>query len=134
MILPFVRNTLVLAAVAVTLLGNPLSSSAAEKVIAKGTLTGIADHGAQGSVKIVRTGSGVTVRFGGDLSFDRVPDAWLAFGKNGKLVESSYVAMIKANQGAQSYAVPARLTIGDYDTVYVWCRKFNVGIGAAKLN
>jgi len=133
MTLSFKRNVLVPVAAGLMVFSLSAPSFAASQIIAKGTIMGVDGHGARGSVQIIKNGNVVAVRFSKDLLFDRVPDAWLAFGKNGKFLASTYVASIKRNSGAQTIKIPAQYANGKFDTLFIWCRRFNVGIGSAKL-
>ena len=123
----------VFVAASLMLFLTPISVFAAGKIVAKGTIVGVDGHGARGSVQIIKNGKRVVARFSQNLLFDRVPDAWLAFGKNGKFLASTYVASFKRNRGAVTIKIPAQYANGNYDTLFIWCRRFNVGIGSAKL-
>ena len=41
---------------------------------------------------------------------------------------------LKSFSGAQTYAVPAGVAVGDYGSVVVWCEQFNTLISPAELN
>ena len=127
------RTVFVTVAAGLVLFLSSLQGNAEAQVVAKGTLVGVDGHGARGSVQIVKNGGAVAVRFSKNLLFDRVPDAWLAFGKGGRFLASTYVTSIKRNSGAQTIKIPAKYASGEYDTLFIWCRRFNVGIGSAKL-
>lgn len=45
----------------------------------------------------------------------------------------AYVADLEAYSGAQTYAVPQEIDISKYQSVAIWCRKFNATFGAATL-
>lgn len=84
------------------------------------------------------TTGGVTVQNGkitleSSFSFDGAPDPRVAFGKSGKFSKGTDFAVLKKNKGKQTYAVPANLNADDYDTVVIWCRKFSVPLGYAKI-
>ncbi|ARZ72086.1 DM13 domain-containing protein [Streptomyces sp. HU2014] len=40
---------------------------------------------------------------------------------------------LKGNKGDQNYALPAGLDLGRYGSVSIWCDRFDVSFGAAKL-
>ncbi len=52
------------------------------------------------------------------------------------LKKGDYVilAPLKKYSGAQSYAIPNNINLADYQSVAIWCRKFNATFGAAKLS
>jgi hypothetical protein len=51
------------------------------------------------------------------------------------LKEGDYtlLAPLQKFSGAQRYAIPATVNLSDYQSVAIWCRKFNATFGAAKL-
>lgn len=84
------------------------------------------------------TTGGVTVKDGkiileSNFSFSGAPDPRIGFGKGGKYTKNTDFAVLKKNKGKQSYKIPANLNADDYDTVVLWCRKFSVPLGFAKI-
>ncbi len=65
--------------------------------------------------------------------FDGAPDPRVGFGKGGKYSKNTDFAVLKKNTGKQTYKVPSNLNADDYDTVVIWCRKFSVPLGYAKI-
>lgn len=43
------------------------------------------------------------------------------------------IAPLQKYSGAQTYAIPNNIKLGDYKSVAIWCRKFNATFGAANL-
>ena len=41
---------------------------------------------------------------------------------------------LKGNKGNQNYVVPADVNLGDYQTVAIWCRRFNYTFNAADIH
>ena len=41
---------------------------------------------------------------------------------------------LKGNKGNQNYEVPTEINLGDYQTVAIWCRRFNYTFNAAELH
>ena len=41
---------------------------------------------------------------------------------------------LKGNKGNQNYVVPAEVNLGDYQTVAIWCRRFNYTFNAADIH
>jgi electron transfer DM13 len=68
-----------------------------------------------------------------DFSLDGAPDARVGLGRNGKYDANADLGALKNLQGKQSYRVGSGIDTADYDEVYIWCRKFNVPLGVAKL-
>jgi hypothetical protein len=44
------------------------------------------------------------------------------------------IAPLKKFSGAQSYSIPQTIKLDNYQSVAIWCRKFNATFGAAKLS
>jgi hypothetical protein len=44
------------------------------------------------------------------------------------------IAPLKKYSGAQSYTIPNNINLGNYQSVAIWCRRFNATFGAAKLS
>jgi len=84
------------------------------------------------------TKGGVTVKDGkiileNSFWFDGAPDPRVGLGKGGKYLANTDFAVLKKNSGKQTYKIPSNLKDKDYDTVVIWCRKFSVPLGYAKL-
>ncbi|WP_120500000.1 DM13 domain-containing protein [Roseovarius sp. EL26] len=68
-----------------------------------------------------------------DFSLDGAPDPRVGLGKDGKFDPNTDLGELKNLKGKQSYAVPAGIDVSKYNEVYIWCRKFSVPLGVAKL-
>lgn len=95
-----------------------------------GTFKGDSDHVTKGAVSV----AGGKIVLEDSFWFDGAPDPRVALGKNGKFTEGTDFAVLKKNTGKQTYTIPANLKDSGYDTVVIWCRKFSVPLGHAKLN
>ena len=107
--------------------------ASADENLASGTFKGASGHSTSGSVTIVKTSDGVQVVLGDDFKFDGAPDARVGFGKNGKYDSKSHLELLRSNKGGQVYVVPASLNIDEYDEIYIWCKKYAVSLGVAKI-
>lgn len=96
----------------------------------KGTFTGDSNHVTKGKVSV----KGGNIVLENDFWFDGAPDPRVALGKGGKFSKGTDFAVLKKNAGKQTYAIPANLNADEYDTVVIWCRKFSVPLGHAKIN
>jgi hypothetical protein len=110
----------------------PLAASAQDHVLASGAFRGQSGHAASGGVRVVRTGSGVTVVLERDFKFDGAPDPKLGFGRNG-YVESTQFSALRSNSGQQTYEIPAAIDPADYTEIWVWCEQYSVPLGVANL-
>ncbi|MEO9819145.1 MAG: DM13 domain-containing protein [Paracoccaceae bacterium] len=107
----------------------------AGEAVGKGTFVGASNHITTGSVEVVKNADGShTVVLGSDFTFDGAPDPRVGFGNNGKYDKSTGMGLLKSNNGKQSFVVPAGVDPSDYNEVYVYCLKFTVPLGVAKLN
>lgn len=107
-------------------------SSHAEKVKA-GEFTGASDHITTGQVSVVKTSDGYAVVLGSDFSLDGAPDPKVGFGSNGKYEPKAKLGELVSNNGAQTYIIPTSVDFKKYNEVYIWCEKFNVPLGVAKI-
>ncbi|WFE92089.1 DM13 domain-containing protein [Roseibium porphyridii] len=68
-----------------------------------------------------------------DFTFDGAPDARIGLGRNGRYDPDTDLGALKKLKGQQSYRLRGGIDVSKYNEVYVWCRKFNVPLGVAKL-
>ncbi len=126
------RSLIIPVVAAVICAMSPLTATA-EEVLGQGSFTGKSGHRTSGSVSIVKTQGGIEVRLGSNFKLDGAPDPWLGFGNSGKYDSAGEVAILKSNKGPQVYKVAGKIDASKYNEVYVWCRKFAVPLGVAKL-
>lgn len=100
---------------------------------ATGTFEGLNGHVTTGTASVIRSGKSWAVSLGSDFTFDGAPDPYVGFGNKGQYAKGTNIGKLKKNAGAQVYVVPATLDVGDYLEVYVWCEKFTVPLGVARL-
>lgn len=99
-----------------------------------GTFIGENGHVTTGKATIVKSGDGWKVVLGDDFSLDGAPDPKIALGNDGVFDPATlHAENLSSNTGAQEYMLPA-LTDGlKYNEVYIWCEKFSVSLGVAKV-
>lgn len=110
-----------------------LPGVAAAERVGRGSFRGASGHSTKGNVTVTKTGSGYSVRLESDFVHDGAPDPWLGFGRNGRFLRRSRFARLRSNTGAQNYAVPRSAGSQDFNEVYVWCRKYGVPLGVARI-
>ena len=110
-----------------------LNLAHAGDVVASGQFAGASNHDTSGGVSLVKSGSGFEVVLASNFSFDGAPDPKVGFGKGGKYDLGSTLSPLRSNSGKQSYAVPASLSVDGYDEIYIWCEKYSVPLGVAKI-
>ena len=94
-----------------------------------GSFTGDSNHVTTGNVT-VKNGK---IILESNFFFDGAPDPRVGLGKGGKYTKNTDFAVLKKNTGKQTYTIPANLKDSDFDTVVIWCRKFSVPLGHAKI-
>jgi mannitol-specific phosphotransferase system IIBC component len=94
-------------------------------------LGGIGSHHAAGTA-LVSTGrqDAATLTLA-NLSVDRVPDGRVYLAKGGDYTKAVELGKLRQTSGTVVFAVPNGIMPEDYDSVVIWCKKFNVGIGRA---
>lgn len=110
-----------------------LSGLVQAETLAKGTFKGAEGHESSGAVEILKKDGQTIVRFASDFSLDGAPDPKIGFGKNG-YVDGTIISKLEKLNGAQDYVVPASLDVSKFTEVWLWCEKFGVPLGVAKLN
>ena len=100
---------------------------------AEGTFKGASGHKTSGTVTIEQDGDGYIAILQSNFNFDGAPDPKLGFGKNGSYDGSSKIAHLGKLNGLQVYKIPAGIDVGAYNEFYVWCEKYSVPLGVAKL-
>ena len=98
-----------------------------------GRFNGASGHQAAGQVAVVQTADGWEVRLEDDFTFDGAPDPWVGFGRSGSFAPATDFYRLRSNTGAQVYKVPADIDAGAYDEVYIWCRRYSVPLGVARI-
>ena len=124
------------AAVALSLVvaaSAPSTMAHAAEVLKSGTFFGQSDHITSGKVTIEKDGDRTIVVLHEDFSLDGAPAPTLGFTKEGKFDVKTEFAKLKSLKGEQRYEVPSGILVSAYDAFTVWCSKFSVPLGTAKL-
>ncbi|WP_326586757.1 DM13 domain-containing protein [Streptomyces sp. NBC_01294] len=112
--------------------------------VAQGTLISH-EHTTTGTVRLLRLADGSHVLRLEDLDTSNGPDlrVWLTDapvkeGREGWHVfddgEHISLGALKGNKGDQNYAVPPEVNPADYTSLSIWCDRFDVSFGAARLD
>ena len=110
----------------------PAAALAGSGEVATGSFVGQSGHKASGEVSVQKTAAGAVVVLKRSFNFDGAPDPKLGFGKNG-YDKSTQFSPLRSNSGEQSYEIPASIDPENYDEVWIWCEKYSVPLGVAKL-
>jgi hypothetical protein len=96
-----------------------------------GMLTGADGHHAAGKVVISKGRNGNPTLFLLDAKIDRAPDGRVHLAKGGDYTQGVELGKLTEFSGALEFPIPAGVNAQDYDSVVIWCHKFNVKIGEA---
>ncbi len=123
----------ILAVVALVLAGFVTTAMAADMSLT-GSFTGMNKHTTTGQATVVKSGDGWKVVLGDDFSLDGAPDPKVALGNDGVYDPATlHSDNLTSNTGAQEFMLPAGIDGSKYNEVYIWCEKFSVGLGVAKI-
>ncbi len=120
------------AFVSVFLVASPLPVNAESSVLAAGRFEGRSGHTVSGGVTILKTDSGYVALLESDFSLDGAPDPKLGLGKDGYQASTQF-AVLRSEKGLQAYELPANIDPTSYNEFWVWCEKFSVPLGVARL-
>jgi hypothetical protein len=113
---------------------NPADTQEAEGVVVRGPfpIVDTATHPATGSVRIVETEEGSTVRFE-NYRGTNGPDLYVYLAND--LEGNDFVSLGRArgNQGNINYTVPDGISVADYRYVLTWCQAFGVLFDYAEI-
>ena len=109
-----------------------LTTFAVAEELAKGTFEGKSKHVTTGTATIVKTDDGFEIVLGEDFSLDNAPTPRVGLGKDGYDKETDSGAL-KNLKGAQTYPLAEGIDPANYNEVWIWCKRFNIPLGVAKL-
>ena len=110
------------------------------KVLAKGEFHN-ADKAGKGTATVYELANGKRVLRLSNFATDNGPDLHVRLiaaddakdtASVGK-AEYVEVAKLKGNKGSQNYELPAKVDLGKYRVVSIWCNRFSVNFAAAPL-
>lgn len=104
----------------------------ADSVLGTGLFAGKSNHVTRGKVELVKTDTGFEVRLGRSFNFDGAPDPKVMLGKRGSK-QRFVISHLTRNRGAQNYKLPAGVDGAKYDEVWIWCQRYSVPLGYARL-
>ena len=97
------------------------------------------DHPTTGTVKIITENGKRYLELDEAFSTATGPDVNIILHRRHQVPvnvsEEDYITLapLKSFQGKQRYAIPDSLNLDNYQSVAIWCRKFNVTFGYASL-
>ena len=120
--------------------GAAQAQEKAAKALAKGEFHN-ADKTGSGTVTLYQLADGKRVLRLTDFSVDNGPDLHVRLiaaddaKDTASVAKADYVevAKLKGNKGNQNYELPAKVDLGKYRVVSIWCNRFSVNFAAAPL-
>ena len=114
----------------------PASGEAMKRKSLKGMFSPLAPP-TQGTAIVKELSDGSRVLRLEDFETSNGPDVrvYLSAGEDGSYGRDVVdLGGLKGNVGSQNYAIPSGTDLDRYDTAVIWCRRFTVAFGAAKLS
>ncbi len=108
----------------------------AEKAVAGarfGHLTGADGHNATGTVLLTTDHHGKRILRLADITVDRVPDGRVYLARNADYTKGVELGKLTRFAGTVEFPISATVQPQDYDSVVIWCKRFDVEIGHAFL-
>jgi len=124
-----VSRRMILAGLAATALPKV---AFAQTTTRTGKFEGRSQHITTGTARLVIQDGMAEVHLSAEFTFDGAPDPKVALGRDG-YDPASLMGKLKSLKGASRYTVPASLDATGYNEVWIWCERFNVPLGVAKL-
>ena len=101
--------------------------------IRTGMLAGTGSHHAAGTVSVTKDQSGHKTLNLTEIRVDQVPDGRVYLAKHGDYRTGIELGQLTQFSGAVDFPIPGTVNLAEYDSVVIWCKKFNVEIGRASL-
>ena len=100
---------------------------------AGGTFRGASGHATSGSVTVTQQGDRMVIKLGSNFSLDGAPDPYVSLGNGSRPVKGGTAGVLRRLKGAGTYSVPATSRTRNAKQVVIWCRKYAVPLGVARL-
>jgi len=98
-----------------------------------GMLSGFPGHNASGKASLSKDGMGKAFLELTGIKVDKVPDGRVYLAKGGDHTKGIELGELTQFTGNVRFPIPENTMLDDYDSVVIWCKKFDVGIGKATL-
>ena len=107
--------------------------AASPSLAASGTFKGAKGHTTSGSVTVTEQGGKLVIKLGSNFNLDGAPDPYVSLGNGSRPVKGGTAGVLAKNKGAGTYSVPATAVTKAAREVVIWCKKYAVPLGVAKL-
>lgn len=101
--------------------------------IRTGMLAGAGSHHAAGTASVTKDQSGHRTLTLTEVRVDTVPDGRVYLAKNGDYRTGIELGKLTQFSGTVDFPIPGTVNLEEYDSVVIWCKKFNVEIGRASF-
>ena len=98
-----------------------------------GMLTGAGSHHAVGTASVTKDQSGHKTLNLTEIRVDQVPDGRVYLAKTGDYRTGIELGKLTQFSGTVEFPIPGTVNLEEYDSVVIWCKKFNVEIGRASF-
>lgn len=98
-----------------------------------GMFTGSEGHHATGKITVSQDAMGKYVLTLGNIDVDKIPDGYVYLTNDGDRMHGVELGKLKQFSGTVSFDLPGGTHPENYNTVVIWCKKFNTEIGRARL-
>jgi hypothetical protein len=105
------------------------------------------EHPTSGGAKIVEINGKRYIEFDKNFKTDAGPDLFVILHRSADVIgttkapahsikEGDYLLLepLRTTSGSQRYEIPAEINLANYNSVAIWCRRFNATFGAASFN
>mgnify|MGYP001827955737 CR=1 FL=1 len=110
-----------------------LAIAASPSLAASGTFQGASSHKTTGSVTVTEKGGNLVIKLGSNFSLDGAPDPYVSLGNGSRPVKGGTAGVLAKHKGAGTYSVPATAVTKAAKEVVIWCKKYSVPLGVARL-
>lgn len=110
-----------------------LIATAVPSMAAGGTFKGASGHKTSGSVTVTQRGGKMVIRLRSNFSLDGAPDPYVTLGNGSRPVKGGTAGILAKNKGSGTYSVRATAATKAAKQVVIWCRKYSVPLGVARL-
>lgn len=108
-------------------------ASAGEVLYLSSFVDADAVHKVSGLAKIVSVGNSKELQFE-NFQATNGPDLKVYLSKDLNAEKYYSLGDLKGNIGNQNYDIPNEVNIKDYDYILIWCERFSVLFGSARIN
>lgn len=110
-----------------------LAFAASPSFAASGSFKGAKGHTTTGSVTVTEQGGKLVIKLGSNFSLDGAPDPYVSLGNGSRPVKGGTAGVLRRNKGSGTYSVRATKITKAAREVVIWCRKYSVPLGVARL-